>query len=77
LLLEGAVHRLDAPRLNTRHTHGVGCTLSAAIAANLAHGSALLPACERAKSWLTRAIAGAQGVGQGIAGVDHWAPLPD
>jgi hydroxymethylpyrimidine/phosphomethylpyrimidine kinase len=77
LLLEGTLHRLEAPRLNARHTHGVGCTLSAAIAANLAHGLPLLAACERAKRWLSRAIAGAQGVGHGIGGVDHWAPLPE
>jgi hydroxymethylpyrimidine/phosphomethylpyrimidine kinase len=76
LLSEGQLHRLSAPRSSVRHTHGVGCTLSAAITANLALGMALLPACERAKRWLTAAIASAPGVGQGIGAVNHLAALP-
>jgi hydroxymethylpyrimidine/phosphomethylpyrimidine kinase len=77
LLVGGAVHRLRAPRLRALHTHGVGCALSAAITANLALGLPLLSACERAKRWLTLAIASAPGVGRGIGAVDHFAPLPD
>jgi hydroxymethylpyrimidine/phosphomethylpyrimidine kinase len=75
LLAGGEVHRLCAPRLVARHTHGVGCTLSAAITANLALGLPLLLACERAKRWLTSAIASAPGVGRGIGAVDHLAVL--
>lgn len=76
LLHDGGLYELRAPRIATRHTHGVGCTLSAAIAANLALGLALVPACERAKRWLTRAIADSPGVGRGVGAVDHFAPLP-
>jgi hydroxymethylpyrimidine/phosphomethylpyrimidine kinase len=75
LLAHGELHRFCAPRLPARHTHGVGCTLSAAITANLALGMPLVVACERAKRWLSKAIASAPGVGHGIGAVDHLAAL--
>jgi hydroxymethylpyrimidine/phosphomethylpyrimidine kinase len=77
LLLGGELTRLSAPRLTARHTHGVGCTLSAAIAASLACGLALPAACERAKRFVTAAIASAPGIGHGIGAVDHFANVPD
>lgn len=67
---------LSAPRVATRHTHGVGCALSAAICANLARGLPLRDACALAKRWLTRAIASAPGLGAGHGPIDHHAPLP-
>ena len=77
LLIEGdAVHRFQRPRLASTHTHGTGCTLSAAIAALLARGVALPDAVERAQSYVWHAIkAGAAlGVGHGHGPVDHlWA----
>jgi len=77
LLHAGGVCELRAPRVATRHTHGVGCTLSAAIAANLALGLGLIAACERAKRWLSAAIANSPGVGHGCGAVDHLlAPPP-
>jgi hydroxymethylpyrimidine/phosphomethylpyrimidine kinase len=75
-LEDGTEHLLRAPRIDARHTHGVGCTLSAAITANLALGLSLVAACERAKAWIIAAIAGAPGVGRGIGAVDHLAPVP-
>jgi hydroxymethylpyrimidine/phosphomethylpyrimidine kinase len=75
LLLEGKVHCLRAPRLAARHTHGVGCSYSAAITARLALGDSLLTACERAKQWITRAIASAPGLGRGTGAVDHFAEV--
>lgn len=48
---------LSAPRLATSNTHGTGCTLSAAIAAGLAHGSPLAQAVADAKQYLHAAIA--------------------
>jgi hydroxymethylpyrimidine/phosphomethylpyrimidine kinase len=75
-LEDGSEQLLRAPRITARHTHGVGCTLSAAITANLALGLPLLAACERAKTWISAAIAGAPGVGRGIGAVDHSAPVP-
>ncbi|MDF5119822.1 bifunctional hydroxymethylpyrimidine kinase/phosphomethylpyrimidine kinase, partial [Vibrio parahaemolyticus] len=55
------------------HTHGTGCTLSAAVAALLAKGVALLEAVARAKRFVTRAIETAPGIGQGIGPLNHWA----
>jgi hydroxymethylpyrimidine/phosphomethylpyrimidine kinase len=71
------LHELAASRVHTRHTHGVGCSLSAAIAARLALGHTLLAACSLAKQWLTRALQSAPGIGGGQGAIDHFAPLPD
>ncbi len=62
---------LHAPRLATPHTHGTGCTLSAAIAANLAEGMEVEPAVRAAKAYLTGAIAGGFPLGKGIGPTDH------
>ena len=64
-----------SPRIATRNTHGTGCTLSAAIAAGLAHGHALDEAVRRAKTYLDGALAGADRltVGRGHGPVDHFA----
>jgi hydroxymethylpyrimidine/phosphomethylpyrimidine kinase len=77
LLGEGGRHWLDAPRIATRHTHGTGCTLSAAIAALLARGRPLPEAVAEAKRWLTLAIAAADGlrIGGGIGPVHHFHAL--
>ena len=75
LVHEGAVHELRAERIDTRHTHGTGCTYASAITARLARGDELLAAVQGAKEWLTRAIAGAPGLGGGSGPVDHLAPL--
>jgi hydroxymethylpyrimidine/phosphomethylpyrimidine kinase len=75
LLIEepGATHRLATPRIDTRHTHGTGCTLSAAIAALLATGAELQDAVQRAKAFVREAIAhGARNpVGKGNGPIDH------
>jgi hydroxymethylpyrimidine/phosphomethylpyrimidine kinase len=60
------------PRLETRNTHGTGCTLSAAIAALLALGSTPLEAAFRAKAWLSDAIRAAPGLGGGAGPVEHF-----
>lgn len=60
-------HRLtlSAPRLHTRHTHGTGCTLSAAITANLARGLPLPGAVQAAHAYLQGALRRAPGLGAG------------
>ena len=63
-------------RVPTRHTHGTGCTLSAAIAAGLARGLSLGEAVERGVEWVRRAISQAPGLGAGDGPVDHFAALP-
>ncbi|HUE77808.1 MAG TPA: bifunctional hydroxymethylpyrimidine kinase/phosphomethylpyrimidine kinase [Longimicrobiales bacterium] len=59
------------PRLATRHTHGTGCTLSAAIAAGLAHGRGLREAADDALDFVHRAIASAPGLGGGHGPLNH------
>jgi hydroxymethylpyrimidine/phosphomethylpyrimidine kinase len=61
------------PRVATTSTHGTGCALSAAITAQLAQGSALADAVERALAWLQAAIAGAPGLGGGHGPLDFFA----
>jgi len=61
------------PRIETRHTHGSGCTYSAAITAELAKGTALVDAVSRAKAFITEAIRTAPGLGAGEGPLNHHA----
>jgi hydroxymethylpyrimidine/phosphomethylpyrimidine kinase len=63
--------RFSSPRAQTRHTHGTGCTYSAAITAGLAQGLALPQAIERAKKFITLAIQSSPGLGHGSGPVNH------
>ena len=67
------IERLMRPRVDTRHTHGTGCTLSAAIAALLARGVGLREAVGRAKAFVWQALEEGRtlGVGRGNGPVDH------
>jgi hydroxymethylpyrimidine/phosphomethylpyrimidine kinase len=60
-----------APRIDTRHTHGTGCTYSAAIAAGLACGLSLGAAVARAKRFIHEAIRTNPGLGSGCGPVNH------
>ncbi|MGB0542137.1 MAG: bifunctional hydroxymethylpyrimidine kinase/phosphomethylpyrimidine kinase [Longimicrobiales bacterium] len=60
-------------RVETPHTHGTGCTLSAAITAGLALGSPLMDTVDRAVTFIARAIATAPGLGHGRGPVNHFA----
>ncbi len=74
LFYDGAAFvRLPAPHIDTPHTHGTGCTYSAAITALLARGETLLDAIRQAKDFISRAIASAPGLGHGCGPVNHWA----
>lgn len=66
---------LTTERVNTPHTHGTGCTLSAAIAANLALGQDPLTATRQAKAYVTTALNFALEIGQGQGPVGHFFPL--
>ncbi len=73
--------RLAAPRVATSSTHGTGCTLSSAIAAELAKGASLRDAVAAGKAYVTAAINAADDleVGQGRGPVHHfhrWWPKP-
>jgi hydroxymethylpyrimidine/phosphomethylpyrimidine kinase len=73
LVSHGGVIHVSAPRIETRNTHGTGCTLSAAIAAYMAMGLDLEAAVRAAKLFLTEALraASAQILGSGAGPVDH------
>jgi hydroxymethylpyrimidine/phosphomethylpyrimidine kinase len=72
LLGAGAERSWTRPRIDTRHTHGTGCTLSAAIAAALALGQELPTAVDRGIRFIGRAIAAAPGLGSGRGPVNHF-----
>jgi hydroxymethylpyrimidine/phosphomethylpyrimidine kinase len=75
VLFDGsAFHILRAPRIQTPHTHGTGCMLSAAITAGLAHGKSLVSAVENGKRFISTAVAHglAIGKGEGPANVLAW-----
>ena len=76
LVTDGAVRRFTHSRLDTTSTHGTGCTLSAAIAAGLAHGRPLERAVEDALDFVHRAIAAAPGLGHGHGPLNHFVPAP-
>lgn len=67
-------HRWTRPRQDTTSTHGTGCTLSAAIAAGLAHGRPLRDAVEDALDYVQRAIRAAPGYGGGHGPLNHLVP---
>jgi hydroxymethylpyrimidine/phosphomethylpyrimidine kinase len=63
---------LRSPRMRTRHTHGTGCTFSAAIAAYLAKGETITTAVSQAKRYITSAIRHGFAVGSGHGPVHHF-----
>jgi hydroxymethylpyrimidine/phosphomethylpyrimidine kinase len=65
----------EADRIDTRHTHGTGCTLASACAAGLAQGMDLTAAVARAWDYVHRAILAAPGLGRGHGPLDHGWPL--
>jgi hydroxymethylpyrimidine/phosphomethylpyrimidine kinase len=74
ILFDGAEWRdFPAARIATRHTHGTGCTFSAAIAAGLARGQPLGEAVGRAKRFIQEAIRTNPGLGRGAGPVNHFA----
>ena len=79
LVTEGGVERFESPRIDTRHTHGTGCTLASAIATGLAQGLSLRDAVVRGRYFVRRAIESAPGFGGGHGPLNHCvtvAPFP-
>lgn len=68
-------YAFSAPRIDTKNTHGTGCTYSAAIASNLSRGLPLPAAVERAKAYVTTAIAHALELGRGNGPTHHFYDL--
>ncbi|MFC3713382.1 bifunctional hydroxymethylpyrimidine kinase/phosphomethylpyrimidine kinase [Sphingoaurantiacus capsulatus] len=71
LLAPDGDHRFAAPRIETRHTHGTGCTLASAIACGLAKGLSLKDSVAEARDYVRAAIAAAPGLGQGHGPLGH------
>ena len=65
------------PRIETRHTHGTGCTLASACAVGLAQGLSLDAAVARAWAYVAEAIRRAPGLGAGHGPLDHAWPMRD
>ena len=76
LVADDSIRRFAHPRLDTTSTHGTGCTLSAAVAAGLAHGRPLPQAVADALDFVQRAIAAAPGLGRGRGPLNHFVPAP-
>lgn len=74
LLFDGTKFDIfSRPRMNTRNTHGTGCTFSAAIAAQLAKGASVYEAVSVAKEFIQAAIEEPLSIGNGHGPTNHWA----
>jgi hydroxymethylpyrimidine/phosphomethylpyrimidine kinase len=73
MYMDGDWRIFRAARIDTRHTHGTGCTFSAAVTAELARGMALAEAVAGAKEFITAAIRTNPGLGHGSGPVNHHA----
>lgn len=65
------IEAFSAPRIQTRHTHGTGCTTASAVATGLAQGLGLRDAVIRARAYVRAAIAAAPGFGGGHGPLNH------
>lgn len=75
LLTQHAERVFESPRIQTRATHGTGCTLASAIAVQIARGDAIEAAVEKARDYLMQAIRHAPGLGMGHGPLGHNWPL--
>jgi hydroxymethylpyrimidine/phosphomethylpyrimidine kinase len=71
----GRFYHFSTERINTKNTHGTGCTYSAAIAANLALGMPTPAAVEQAKQYVTTAIRHSLAIGKGCGPTHHFYDL--
>ena len=75
LMTPGGETTFTGPRIDTRHTHGTGCTLASACAVGLAQGLSLETAVARAWAYVAEAIRRAPGLGAGHGPLDHAWPM--
>ena len=75
LMTPNAHTRFETGRIETRHTHGTGCTLASACAAGLAQGLGLDASVARARDYVLEAIRRAPGFGAGAGPLDHAWPV--
>lgn len=62
----------NSPRINTKNTHGTGCTLSSSIASNLGKGLSVIEAIKQSKAYITTAIEKSFSIGKGVGPVHHF-----
>lgn len=75
LFYDGSVHWLPGGWIDTPHSHGTGCTLSAAITAGLARGNDLLTAISAARTYVKQGLRQALAIGHGQGPLCHWAHI--
>ena len=71
LYADGEFHWFEGKRINNPNTHGTGCTLSSAIASNLAKGFTLTESIQRAKDYISGALAAMLDLGEGSGPMNH------
>lgn len=71
LIQENNIDIFETDRINTRNTHGTGCTLSAAIASGLSRGYEIKKAVAIAHGYVNKAIKNAPGIGRGYGPLNH------
>lgn len=71
LFANGTYHWFEGKRINNPNTHGTGCTLSSAIAANLAKGFSLDESVYRAKEYISGALSAMLNLGKGSGPMNH------
>jgi hydroxymethylpyrimidine/phosphomethylpyrimidine kinase len=71
LYANGELHWFEGKRINNPNTHGTGCTLSSAIASNLAKGYTLAESVQKAKDYVSGALAAMLDLGQGSGPMNH------
>ncbi len=71
LYASGELHWFEGKRINNPNTHGTGCTLSSAIASNLAKGFTLTESIQRAKNYISGALAAMLDLGKGSGPMNH------
>ncbi len=72
---DGGAHEFESPRIESRSTHGTGCTLASAVATGIAEGLTLVGAVERARRYVLQAIRSAPGLGSGHGPLNHAHPI--
>ena len=71
LYTNGKPHWFLSPKINNPNTHGTGCTLSSAIACNLAAGYSLIDSIKNAKDYITGALMAGLDLGKGSGPLNH------
>lgn len=69
----GSIWHVQSERIDSKNTHGTGCTFSACITAELAKGASVVDAIYTAKHLITQAVSTASNIGHGHGAVNHWA----